>query len=53
MSDNVCNLSAGDVELLVEGERVGPWLFNGESVYVEVDAAEVEKLPLVESEKCD
>jgi len=45
MSDkNVCCLSAGDLESIIDGEVVGPWLFDGEEVYVKMDTDECEKI---------
>ena len=46
---NVCRLSAGDFEMIADGETVGPWLFNGEAVYVKIDHSELGKIRSVDA----
>jgi len=41
---NICHLSEGDLEMIVDGETVGPWLFDGTAIYVDLDEYEREKI---------
>lgn len=44
------SLSAGDLELLADGQTVGPWIINDEVVRVEVDEWELEKVEVTVDE---
>jgi len=44
LCQNQCNLSAGDVEAILDGKEVGPWLFDGTAVSVQIDPTELEKV---------
>jgi hypothetical protein len=42
-----CNLSATDLEMIADGEKVGPWLLDGKAVYVQLDYQEDQKIDAV------
>jgi len=46
--NHVCRLSAGDLEMIADGELVGPWLFDEKPVYVTVGEFEVDKIESLE-----
>jgi len=47
---SVCLLSAGDLEMIADGEAVGPWLFGDSKVYVRLDESEVDKVSSVNTQ---
>ncbi len=50
LCQNQCNLSAGDVEAILEGKEVGPWLFDGTAVSVRIDPSELEKIDAADTD---